>query len=70
MGPHTHDELFLMLGRLEGKMDSMLLCQQALLRKSDEQDRRLGGLDKSRAWLWGYATAVAGGFALLGKIWH
>lgn len=61
--PH-HDELFLAIGRLEGKVDS-ILAQQG--RQNDEikaHDSRIRSLEHSRGYILGYAAAVGAAFGL------
>ena len=55
--PH-HDELFLAIGRLEGKVDS-ILAQQS--RQNDElksHDNRIRSLEHSRGYMLGWAAAI------------
>lgn len=61
--PH-HDELFLAIGRLEGKVDS-LLAQQS--RQSDElkaHDHRIRSLEQSRGYMLGWAAAIGAGMSM------
>jgi hypothetical protein len=62
--PH-HDELFLAIGRLEGKVDS-ILAQQS--RQSDElksHDSRIRSLEHSRGYMLGWAAAIGAGMSLV-----
>ncbi len=55
--PH-HDELFLAIGRLEGKVDS-ILAQQS--RQNDElkaHDNRIRALEHSKSFTMGWAAAI------------
>lgn len=55
----THDEnLFLALGRLEGKVDSILALQKAQEEQIKEHDHRLRALESSKAFLMGGAAIV------------
>ena len=58
-----HDELFLAIGRLEGKVDS-ILAQQG--RQSDElksHDSRIRSLEHSRGYMLGWAAAIGAFFS-------
>lgn len=58
-----HDEnLFLALGRLEGKVDSILALQKVQEEQIKEHDTRLRALENSRAFLMG-GSAVVGAIA-------
>jgi hypothetical protein len=60
-----HDELFLAIGRLEGKIDS-ILAQQS--RQNDElksHDERIRHLEQSRSHILGYAAAAGGVLGLV-----
>jgi hypothetical protein len=62
--PH-HDELFLAIGRLEGKVDS-ILAQQS--RQNDElksHDSRIRSLEHSRGHMLGWAAAIGAGMSLV-----
>jgi hypothetical protein len=55
----THDEnLFLALGRLEGKVDSLLALQKVQEEQIKEHDSRLRALENSKAFLMGFAALV------------
>jgi HAMP domain-containing protein len=53
-----NDQLFLALGRLEGKVDSLLALKQKLENQLDAQDSRLRDLEHSRGILIGIAAAA------------
>ena len=58
MTTQHHDELFLAIGRLEGKVDS-ILAQQS--RQNDElksHDNRIRSLEHSRGYMLGWAAAI------------
>jgi len=60
--PH-HDELFLAIGRLEGKVDS-ILAQQS--RQNDElkaHDARIRSLEHSRGYMLGWSAAIGAMFS-------
>ena len=62
-GQH-HDELFLAIGRLEGKVDS-LLAQHA--RQSDElkeHDQRIRQLEHTRGYVMGWSAAIGAAISL------
>jgi hypothetical protein len=63
MSSERHDELFLAIGRLEGKVDS-ILSQQG--RQSDElksHDSRIRSLEHSRGYMLGWAAAIGAMFS-------
>jgi hypothetical protein len=54
-----HDEnLFLALGRLEGKVDSILTLQKAQEEQIKSHDERLRALESSRSFIMGGAAIV------------
>jgi hypothetical protein len=55
--PH-HDELFLAIGRLEGKVDSLLVIQQRTQEELKDHDIRLRSLEHSRGYMLGWAAAI------------
>jgi hypothetical protein len=55
--PH-HDELFLAIGRLEGKVDSLLVMQQRTQEELKDHDIRLRSLEHSRGYMLGWAAAI------------
>ena len=57
-----NDELFLALGRLEGKMDALIQMQHIQQEDIKAQDARLRSLEHSRGTLLG-ASAVVGAVA-------
>lgn len=62
----THDEtLFLALGRLEGKVDSILALQKAQEEQLKAHDERLRVLENSKAFLMGGAAIVGGSVSAL-----
>jgi len=54
-----NDELMLALGRLEGKVDSLITRQALIDQEMDKFDHRLRSVEQSRSWLVG-AAAVFG----------
>lgn len=71
--PH-HDELFLAIGRLEGKVDS-ILAQQS--RQNDElkaHDNRIRALEHSKSFTMGWAAAIGAAVSIaanyLTKFFH
>jgi hypothetical protein len=59
-----HDELFLAIGRLEGKVDS-ILSQQS--RQNDElksHDTRIRSLEHSRGYTLGYSAAIGAAISM------
>lgn len=62
--PH-HDELFLAIGRLEGKVDSLLVMQHNQSEQIKEHDHRLRSLEQSRGYMLGWAAAIGAGMSLV-----
>ena len=58
MIPPSHDELFLAIGRLEGKLDALLTMQQYQQDQLKDHDTRLRSLEHSRGYLLGMAAAI------------
>jgi hypothetical protein len=59
-----HDELFLAIGRLEGKVDS-ILAQQS--RQNDElkaHDARIRSLEHSRGYMLGWSAAIGASMSI------
>lgn len=55
----THDEtLFLAIGRLEGKVDSILTLQKAQEEAIKQHDERIRSLENSKSFLLGGAALV------------
>jgi hypothetical protein len=61
--PH-HDELFLAIGRLEGKVDSLIVMQQNQSEQIKDHDHRLRSLEHSRGYMLGWAAAIGAMFSL------
>jgi hypothetical protein len=55
--PH-HDELFLAIGRLEGKVDSLLAMQQMAQDELKDHDARLRNLEHTRGYVMGWSAAI------------
>lgn len=53
-----NDELMLALGRLEGKVDSLISRQSVLDEEMRKFDSRLRSVEQSRSWLVGAAAAI------------
>ena len=62
--PH-HDELFLAIGRLEGKVDSLLSMQGQQQDQLKGHDARIRVLEHARGQIMGYAAAVGACMSLL-----
>lgn len=52
-------DIILLLGRLEGKLDSISQQNISQIAKINEMDKRLQNLEKYRAWLIGVSSGVA-----------
>jgi hypothetical protein len=55
----TQDDLLLAIGRLEGKVDSILATMRVHQDQLDKLDRRVRSLEGGRAWAMGMAAAVS-----------
>jgi hypothetical protein len=55
--PH-HDELFLAIGRLEGKVDSLLAMQQMAQDELKDHDARLRNLEHARGYIMGVSAVI------------
>jgi cystathionine beta-lyase family protein involved in aluminum resistance len=62
-----HDELFLAIGRLEGKLDSLIAMQGKQGDELKDHDIRIRNLEQSKSHFIGYAAAAGG---LLGLVAH
>ena len=62
--PH-HDELFLAIGRLEGKVDSLLSMQHRQSEELKDHDTRLRSLEHSRGYMLGWAAAIGAGMSIV-----
>jgi hypothetical protein len=60
-----NDELFLAIGRLEGKVDSLLSMQGHQQEQIKDHDNRLRELEHARSFIIGGAGAVSAAVSLL-----
>lgn len=69
----SNEQLFLAIGRLEGKMDSLIALKQKLEEQVLAQDERLRSLEHSRSSFFGVTAAigavVSAGVAFLTRYW-
>ncbi len=56
---NSNEELFLHLGRLEGKVDAILSNQTLMANQLDDHDESIGKLEQHRAWFLGASAVVA-----------
>jgi len=61
--PH-HDELFLAIGRLEGKVDSLIAMQSHQQEEIKDHDRRLRSLEHSRGYMMGWSAAIGASMSI------
>lgn len=54
-----NDNLFLHLGRLEGKVDAILANQTLMANELEEHDDRIGKLEHHHSWFLGASAVVA-----------
>jgi len=70
---NVDEQLFLTLGRLEGKVDTLLSLQKVQEEQIKEHDQRIRSLENSKAFLMGgsavIGAAVSAAFNLLSKIY-
>ena len=64
--PH-HDELFLAIGRLEGKVDSLLSMQQMAQDELKDHDARLRNLEHARGYIMGVSASIGAIVSLAGS---
>jgi cystathionine beta-lyase family protein involved in aluminum resistance len=65
MNPSHHDELFLAIGRLEGKLDSLIAMQGKQGDELKDHDIRIRSLEQSKSHFIGYAAAAGGALGLV-----
>ena len=53
-----NEEILLALGRLEGKVDSLITTQAVHNEELGRHDKRLRHLEKSKSWVLGAAAAI------------
>lgn len=70
----SEETLFLTLGRLEGKVDTLLTLQKVQEEQIKEHDQRLRSLEHSKAFLMGISAVVGAAVSiainLLTKLSH
>jgi hypothetical protein len=59
-----HDELFLAIGRLEGKVDSLIAMQSHQQDQLKEHDTRIRSLEHSRGYMLGWSAAIGASMSL------
>jgi hypothetical protein len=62
-----HDELFLAIGRLEGKVDSLLAMQQMAQDELKDHDARLRNLEHARGYIMGVSASIGAIVSLAGS---
>jgi hypothetical protein len=62
-----NDELFLAIGRLEGKVDSLLSMQQMAQDELKDHDARLRNLEHARGYIMGVSAAIGAIVSLAGS---
>ena len=60
-----NEELMLALGRLEGKVDSLITRQALIDQEMDKFDHRLRSIEQSKSWLVGAAAVLGATVSLL-----
>ena len=59
------NEILIALGRLEGKMDSLITRQATHDEELSRHDTRIRELEQSKSWILGVAATLAGAITLL-----
>ena len=59
-----NEELFLAIGRLEGKVDSLLSMHTQHSAALKEHDERIRSLEYSRGYMLGWSAAIGAGMSL------
>lgn len=54
-----NEEVLIALGRLEGKVDAMMVSMRAQEQELKALDKRIRELENSRAWMLGAAAVIA-----------
>lgn len=65
MATPLDNEILIALGRLEGKMDSLITRQAIHDEELGRHDKRIRQLEQSKSWVLGAAAAMAGLVSLL-----
>lgn len=55
----SQDDIFLHLGRLEGKVDAILSNQHMMANQLEDHDKRIGQLEAFKAWQLGASAVIA-----------
>ncbi len=61
-------DILVALGRLEGKVDSLIQGQAAQGEKLNAHDKRIRDLEQSKAWFYGVSATVGAGASVLCKL--
>jgi len=59
------NQIMVALGRLEGKVESLLSMQRTHAEDIDKLDKRVRDLEHSKSWLMGAAAIVGAGASML-----
>lgn len=71
MPPEPEHTVLVAIGRLEGKMDSLISMQRQFENKLDMHDKRLRDLENHKAYSLGVAAAVGSAMSLIvSYIWN
>lgn len=63
--PEQHDQLFLALGRLEGKVDSILTFNTKLEEQIQAHDERIRSLEHHKHFILGISAIIAAGASVI-----
>jgi len=64
MTSYHNEDLFLAIGRLEGKVDSLLSMHTQHSAALKEHDERIRSLEYSRGYMLGWSAAIGAGMSL------
>jgi len=59
------NQIMVALGRLEGKVESLLSMQRSHAEDIDKLDKRVRDLEHSKSWLMGAAAIIGAGASML-----
>ena len=63
--PDSSNDLFLAIGRLEGKVDSVLSMLALQEQRLEDIEVRVRGLEAAKAWIMGAAATVSAGVSYI-----
>ena len=64
----TQDNVLIAIGRLEGKVESLINLLKSHSNALEEYDNRIRNLEQGRAWVLGAAAAIGAATSFIGKL--